>query len=74
MGQRMAYTLAIFFMTKLGTSALKFRLLFYSRYIDYCFVIYANEAEMDKWIYCLNRQPERIKLTGEKPESNCHPI
>ncbi|KAK6761680.1 hypothetical protein RB195_022676 [Necator americanus] len=50
------------------------RHLFYSRYIDDCFVICAIQAEMDKCFDLLNRQSEHIKLTREKPQGNWIPF
>ncbi|KAK6726224.1 hypothetical protein RB195_004505 [Necator americanus] len=74
MGQRLAPTLAISFMTKIEAPVLELRPLFYSRYIDDCFVICVTQAEMDKCFGLLNRQSEHIKLAREKPQDNWLPF
>ncbi|KAK6735610.1 hypothetical protein RB195_018681 [Necator americanus] len=74
MGQRLAPTLAISFMAKIEAPVLELRPLFYSPYIDDCFIICTTQAEMDKCFDLLNRQSEHIKLTREKPQSNWLPF
>ncbi|KAK6763666.1 hypothetical protein RB195_024115 [Necator americanus] len=74
MGQRLAPTLAISFMAKIEAPVLELRPLFYSRYIDDCFVISATQAEMDEYYGLLNRQSEHIKLAREKPQDNWLPF
>ncbi|KAK6729103.1 hypothetical protein RB195_006259 [Necator americanus] len=74
MGQRLAPTLAISFMAIIEAPVLELHPLFYSRYIDDCFVICATQAEMDKCFDLLDRQSEHIKLAREKPQSNWLPF
>ncbi|KAK6756707.1 hypothetical protein RB195_014876 [Necator americanus] len=74
MGQRLAPTLAISFMAKIEAPVLELRPLFYSQYIDDCFVICATQVEMDKCFGLLNRQSEHIKLAREKPQGNWLPF
>ncbi|KAK6732733.1 hypothetical protein RB195_016849 [Necator americanus] len=74
MGKRLAPTLAISFMAKIEAPVLELRPLFYSRYIDDCFVFSATKAEMDKCFDLLNRQSEHIKLAREKPQGNWLPF
>ncbi|KAK6044640.1 hypothetical protein COOONC_17855 [Cooperia oncophora] len=70
MGQRLAPTLAIAFMSKIEAPALEHRPLLYSRYVDDCFVICSTQEEMDMCFELLNTQSEHIKLTREKPSKN----
>ncbi|EYB93431.1 hypothetical protein Y032_0182g889 [Ancylostoma ceylanicum] len=74
MGQRLAPTLAIAFMSRIEAPALQCRPLLYCRYIDDCFVICATQAEMDKCFELMNEQSEHIKLTRDTPQNDWLPF
>ncbi|KAK6735197.1 hypothetical protein RB195_018401 [Necator americanus] len=59
-------------MAKIEAPVMELRPLFYSRYIDDCFVICATQAEMDKCFDLL--KSEHIKLAREKPQGNWLPF
>ncbi|EYB89038.1 hypothetical protein Y032_0237g3247 [Ancylostoma ceylanicum] len=67
MGQRLAPTLAIAFMSRIEAPVLQCRPFLYCRYTDDCFVICATQAEMDKCFELMNGQNEHIKLTRDTP-------
>ncbi|EYC28547.1 hypothetical protein Y032_0007g3282 [Ancylostoma ceylanicum] len=67
MGQRLAPTLAIAFMSRIEAPALQCRPLLYCRFIDDCFVICATQAEMDKCFELMKGQNEHMKLTRDTP-------
>ncbi|EYC22110.1 hypothetical protein Y032_0018g3720 [Ancylostoma ceylanicum] len=67
MGQRLAPTLAIVFMSRIEAPVLQCRPLLYCRYIDDCFIICATQAEMDNCFELMNGQNEHIKLTRDTP-------
>uniref|UniRef100_A0A0K0DLY0 Reverse transcriptase domain-containing protein n=1 Tax=Angiostrongylus cantonensis TaxID=6313 RepID=A0A0K0DLY0_ANGCA len=70
MGQRLALSLAIAFVSKLEDPVLGLRPLLYCKYIDDCFIIFSTQEEMDKCFEMLNEQSEYIKFTREKPRKN----
>ncbi|EYC07940.1 hypothetical protein Y032_0068g213 [Ancylostoma ceylanicum] len=74
MGQRLAPTLAIAFMSRIEAPVLQCRPLLYCRYIDDCFVICATQAEMDKCFELMNEQSEHIKLTRDTPRNDWLPF
>ena len=74
MGQRLAPSLAIAFMSKIEAPVLDLRPQLYCRYIDDCFVICSTQEEMDKCFDLLNRQSEYIKFIREKPRDNWLPF
>ena len=74
MGQRLAPSLAIAFMSKIEAPVLNLRPKLYCRYIDDCFVICSTQKEIDKCFDLLNRQSEYIKFTREKPRDNWLPF
>ena len=74
MGQRLAPSLAIAFMSKVEAPVIDLRPLLYCRYIDDCFVICSTQEEMDKCFELLNEQSEYIRFTREKPKENWLPF
>uniref|UniRef100_A0A0K0D196 Reverse transcriptase domain-containing protein n=1 Tax=Angiostrongylus cantonensis TaxID=6313 RepID=A0A0K0D196_ANGCA len=70
MGQGLAPTLAVVFMSKVEEPVANLGPLLYCRCIDDCFVICSTQEEMDKCFELLNEQSEYIKLTREKPKKN----
>uniref|UniRef100_A0A0K0DGE5 Reverse transcriptase domain-containing protein n=1 Tax=Angiostrongylus cantonensis TaxID=6313 RepID=A0A0K0DGE5_ANGCA len=74
MGQRLAPTLAIAFMSRIEAPVIEIRPLLYCRYIDDCFVIFSTQEEMDKWFELLNEQSEYIRFTPEKPKETWLPF
>ncbi|EYB83018.1 hypothetical protein Y032_0345g3120 [Ancylostoma ceylanicum] len=70
MGQRLAPTLAIAFMSKVENPVLERRPLLYCRYIDDCCIVCPTQAEMDICFNLLNQQFPHIKFTREKPIGN----
>ena len=74
MGQRLAPTLAIAFMSKIERPVLESRPLLYCRYVDDCFVICSTQTEMDRCFELLNEQSEFIKLSREIPEGDWLPF
>ncbi|EYC04303.1 hypothetical protein Y032_0088g2132 [Ancylostoma ceylanicum] len=74
MGQRLALTLAIAFMSRIEAPVLQCRPLLYCRYIDDCFVIYTTQAEMDKCFELMNEQSGHIKLTKDTSQNDWLPF
>ena len=74
MGQRLAPSLAIAFMSKVEAPVTDLGPLLYCRYIDDCFVLCSTQEEMDKCFELLNEQSEYIKFTREKPKENWLPF
>uniref|UniRef100_A0A0K0D9F9 Reverse transcriptase domain-containing protein n=1 Tax=Angiostrongylus cantonensis TaxID=6313 RepID=A0A0K0D9F9_ANGCA len=74
MGQRLAPSLAIAFMSGIEAPVIELRPLLYCRYIDDCFVIFSTQEEMDKCFELLNEQSEYIKFTREKPKESWLPF
>uniref|UniRef100_A0A0K0CVY6 Reverse transcriptase domain-containing protein n=1 Tax=Angiostrongylus cantonensis TaxID=6313 RepID=A0A0K0CVY6_ANGCA len=74
MGQRLAPSLAIAFMSRVEAPVLGLRPLLYCRYTDDCFVVFSKQKEMHKCFELLNEQSEYIKFTREKPKENSFPI
>uniref|UniRef100_A0A0K0CYL4 Reverse transcriptase domain-containing protein n=1 Tax=Angiostrongylus cantonensis TaxID=6313 RepID=A0A0K0CYL4_ANGCA len=74
MGQRLAPSLAIAYMSKVETPVIDLGPLLYCRYIDDCFVICSTQKEMDKCFELLNEQSEYRKFTSEKPKENWIPF
>ena len=68
MGQRLAPTLAIAFMSRIEAPVIDLRPLLYCRYIDDCFVVFSTQEEM--CFELLNEQSEYIKFTWEKPKDD----
>ncbi|VDM64183.1 unnamed protein product [Angiostrongylus costaricensis] len=74
MGQRLALSLAIAFISKVEAPMTDLGPPLYCRYIDDCFVLCSTQEEMDKCFKLLNKQSEYIKLTREKPKENWLPF
>uniref|UniRef100_A0A0K0D9Z5 Reverse transcriptase domain-containing protein n=1 Tax=Angiostrongylus cantonensis TaxID=6313 RepID=A0A0K0D9Z5_ANGCA len=74
MGQRLAPSLAIAFMSKVEAPVTDLGPLLYYRYIDDCFVLCSTQEKMDKCFKLLNEQTEYIKFTREKPKENWLPF
>ena len=74
MGQRLAPSLAIAFMSKMEAPIIDLRPLLYCRYIDDCFVICSTQKEMDRCFELLNAQSEYIRFTREEPKNNWLPF
>ncbi|KAK6734614.1 hypothetical protein RB195_018044 [Necator americanus] len=74
MGQRLAPTLAVAFMSKVEKPLLERKPLLYCRYIDDCCIICPTQAEMDSCFDLLNKQSQYIKFTREKPKDNWLPF
>ncbi|EYC44211.1 hypothetical protein Y032_0468g2007 [Ancylostoma ceylanicum] len=74
MGQRLAPTLAIAFMSRIEAPVLELCPLLYCRYIDDCFVVCTTQEEMDMCFELLNNQSEHIKFTREKPKNDWLPF
>ncbi|VDM63570.1 unnamed protein product [Angiostrongylus costaricensis] len=70
MGQRLAPSLAIAFMSKVEAPVTDLGPLLYCRYVDDCFVLCSTQEEMDKCFELLNEQTEYIKFIQEKPREN----
>ncbi|KAK6749016.1 hypothetical protein RB195_001558 [Necator americanus] len=70
MGQRLAPTLAIVFMTKIEKPIIDRKPLLYYRYIDDCCVVCSTQAELDACFNLLNQQCPHIKFTRERPIDN----
>uniref|UniRef100_A0A0K0D7D7 Reverse transcriptase domain-containing protein n=1 Tax=Angiostrongylus cantonensis TaxID=6313 RepID=A0A0K0D7D7_ANGCA len=68
MGQRLAPTFEVAFMSKVEAPVIDPRPMLYFRYIDDCFVTCFTEEEMDKRFELLNEQSQNIKFTTEKPK------
>ena len=74
MGQRLAPTLAIVFMSKVEAPVLARKPLLHCRYVDDCCVICPTQAELDACFTILNQQSPHIKMTREKPTDNWLPF
>ncbi|VDM64669.1 unnamed protein product [Angiostrongylus costaricensis] len=74
MGQRLAPSLAIAFISKVEVPVTDLGPLLYCRYIDDCLVICSTQEEIDRCFELLNTQSEYIKFTREKPKENCLPF
>ena len=74
MGQRLAPTLAIAFMSRIEKPVLELQPLLYRRYIDDCFIICSTQAAMDRCFQLLNEQSDLIKFTRETPEGGWLPF
>ncbi|VDP62610.1 unnamed protein product, partial [Heligmosomoides polygyrus] len=74
MGQRLAPVLAVAFMSKVEAPVLERGPIFYSRYIDDCFVVCSTQVEMDACFELLNKQSEYIRLTRETPSNDWLPF
>uniref|UniRef100_A0A0K0DJ83 Reverse transcriptase domain-containing protein n=1 Tax=Angiostrongylus cantonensis TaxID=6313 RepID=A0A0K0DJ83_ANGCA len=74
MGQRMAPSLGIAFMSRVEAPVLGLRPLLYCRYIDDCFVGFSTQEEMDKCFELLNEQSKYIKFTREKLKDDWLPF
>ncbi|VDM57054.1 unnamed protein product [Angiostrongylus costaricensis] len=74
MGQRLAPSLAIAFMSKVEAPVTDLGPLLYCRYVDDCFVLCSTQEEMDKCFELLNAQSEYIKFTPEKPKEKWLPF
>ncbi|KAK6726235.1 hypothetical protein RB195_004512 [Necator americanus] len=74
MGQRLAPTLAVAFMSKVEKPLLERKPLLYCRYIDDCCIVCPTQAEMDSCFDLLNKQSQYIKFTREKPKDNWLPF
>ncbi|KAK6748468.1 hypothetical protein RB195_001221 [Necator americanus] len=70
MGQRLAPTLAIAFMSKIEQPILERKPFLYCRYIDDCCIICSTQDEMDTCFELLNQQSPYIRFTREKPKEN----
>ncbi|KAK6739453.1 hypothetical protein RB195_008128 [Necator americanus] len=70
MGQRLAPTLAIAFMSKIEQPILERKPFLYCRYIDDCCIICPTQDEMDTCFELLNQQSPYIRFTREKPKEN----
>ncbi|EYC11772.1 hypothetical protein Y032_0049g1762 [Ancylostoma ceylanicum] len=70
MGQRLAPTLAIVFMSKVEKPILQRKPLLYCRYIDDCCIVCPTQTEMDTCFNLLNQQFPHIQFTREKPRDN----
>ncbi|EYC03971.1 hypothetical protein Y032_0090g2341 [Ancylostoma ceylanicum] len=70
MGQRLAPTLAIVFMSKVEKPLLQRKPLLYCRYIDDCCIVCPTQTEMDTCFNLLNQQFPHIQFTREKPRDN----
>ncbi|KAK6735385.1 hypothetical protein RB195_018537 [Necator americanus] len=70
MGQRLAPTLAIAFMSKIEQRILERKPFLYCRYIDDCCIICPTQDEMDTCFELLNQQSPYIRFTREKPKEN----
>ncbi|VDM63932.1 unnamed protein product [Angiostrongylus costaricensis] len=64
-GQRLAPSLAIAFVSKVEAPVTDLGPLLYCRYVDDCFVLCSTQEEMDKCFELLNAQSEYIKFTRE---------
>ncbi|KAK6753599.1 hypothetical protein RB195_012906 [Necator americanus] len=64
-GQRLAPTLAIVFVAKIGKPIIDRKPLLYYRYIDDCCVVCSRQAELDTCFNLLNQQCPHIKFKGE---------
>ncbi|VDO68342.1 unnamed protein product [Heligmosomoides polygyrus] len=73
-GQRLAPTLAVAFMSKIEAPVVSRLALLYCRYVDDCFIVCATQHEMDKCFEVMNSQSEYIKLTREKLCGNSLPF
>ncbi|VDM61139.1 unnamed protein product [Angiostrongylus costaricensis] len=67
MGQRLAPSLVIAFMSKVEAPVTDLGPLLYCRYVDDCFVLCSTQEEMDRCFELLNAQSEYVKFTREKP-------
>uniref|UniRef100_A0A0K0DCA2 Reverse transcriptase domain-containing protein n=1 Tax=Angiostrongylus cantonensis TaxID=6313 RepID=A0A0K0DCA2_ANGCA len=74
MGQRLAPSLAIAFMSRVEAPVLSLRPLLYCRYIDDCFIVFSTQEEMDKCFELLNEQSQYTKFTREKPKDDWLPF
>ncbi|VDM58650.1 unnamed protein product [Angiostrongylus costaricensis] len=74
MGQRLAPSLAIAFMSKVEAPVTDLGPLLYCRYVDDCFALCSTQEEMDKCFELLNTQSEYIKFTREKPKEKWLPF
>uniref|UniRef100_A0A0K0CYG0 Reverse transcriptase domain-containing protein n=1 Tax=Angiostrongylus cantonensis TaxID=6313 RepID=A0A0K0CYG0_ANGCA len=74
MGQRLAPSLAIAYMSKVEAPVIDPGPLLYCRYIDDCLIICSTQEEIDKCFELLNGQSEYIKFTREKPRENWLPF
>ncbi|VDM59956.1 unnamed protein product [Angiostrongylus costaricensis] len=74
MGQRLAPSLAIAFMSKVEAPVIDLGPLLYCRYVDDCFVLCSTQEKMDKCFELLNAQSEYIKFTREKPKEKWLPF
>ncbi|VDM56067.1 unnamed protein product [Angiostrongylus costaricensis] len=74
MGQRLAPSLAIAFMSKVEAPVIDLGPLLYCRYIDDCLVICSTQEEIERCFELLNTQSEYIEFTREKPKENWLPF
>ncbi|VDP27841.1 unnamed protein product [Heligmosomoides polygyrus] len=74
MGQRLAPTLAISFMSKIEAPVLSRLPLLYCRYVDDCFIVCSTQDEMDRCFEIMNSQSDYISLTMETPCGNWLPF
>ncbi|VDM64294.1 unnamed protein product [Angiostrongylus costaricensis] len=74
MGQRLAPSLAIAFMSKLEAPVTDLGPLLYCRYVDDWFVLCSTQEEMDKCFELLNAPSEYIKFTRGKPKEKWLPF
>ncbi|VDM62702.1 unnamed protein product [Angiostrongylus costaricensis] len=74
MGQRLAPTHAVAFMSKAEALVIDLKQLLYCRYLDDRFVICSTQEAMDKRFELSNEQSEYIKFTREKPKENWLPF
>ncbi|EYC38219.1 hypothetical protein Y032_0732g1913 [Ancylostoma ceylanicum] len=74
MGQRLAPTLAIAFMSKVEQPILERKPLLYCRYIDDCCIVCPTQCELDTRFNLLNQQSPNIKFTRDKPEKEWLPF
>ncbi|VDM56680.1 unnamed protein product [Angiostrongylus costaricensis] len=74
MGQRLAPTLAVAFMSKVEAPVIDLTPLLYCRYIDDCFVVCSTQQEMDKYFELLKEQSVYIKFTRGKPKESWLPF
>ncbi|EYB96818.1 hypothetical protein Y032_0146g2522 [Ancylostoma ceylanicum] len=74
MGQRLAPTLAIAFMSKVEQPVLERNLFLYCRYIDDCCIVCSTQFELDTCFDLLNQQSPHIKFIREKPRDSWLPF
>uniref|UniRef100_A0A0K0DDJ6 Reverse transcriptase domain-containing protein n=1 Tax=Angiostrongylus cantonensis TaxID=6313 RepID=A0A0K0DDJ6_ANGCA len=74
MGQQLAPTLAVAFISKLKEPVIDLGLLLSWRYTDDCFVVFSKQEEMGKCFELLNEQSDYVKFTREKLKENWLPL